>query len=599
MAKQYVSMRNLRFLLNEVFQAEQLTQYPYFAEHSRETFEMTLDAAKQIADTLLFPYYVEMDKDKPHYEDGTIKVHPVVKDIMKTFGEGGWINAPKPFEVGGQQMPLLVYNLAGLIFHSANTAAAAFPFLTAGAANLIDTFGTEELKAIYLDPMYSGKWQGTMALTEPQAGSSLSDITSTAIPNEAGYYTIKGQKIYISGGDHDAVENVVHLYLARIQGAPGGVKGISLFAVPKYRLENGQLVFNNVTTAGAYGKMGIKGAPIAHIMAGEQGECRGWLIGEPHRGLSYMFQMMNEARLGVGMISAGLASGAYYASLEYANERPQGRPLSNKDVNVPQSLIIEHADVKRMLLQQKAVVEGSQALIAQCSLYADIEHVATGEEKERANLLLELLTPIAKTFPAEMGIQSISNGLQVLGGAGFCDDFPLQQYYRDTRINPIYEGTTGIQALDLLGRKVPMKGGQALMLLGAEVQETLAKAKQYEMLVPYAEALEQTQGKLVEVTMFLMGLAQQDRPEVFLADATLYLEYFGYVVIGWQWLKQGVVAAEALGKSQSGDELHFYQGKIHTLKYYFNYELPKTRGLHARLSNNDKLTLEMPAEYLV
>jgi alkylation response protein AidB-like acyl-CoA dehydrogenase len=599
MAKQYVSMRNLRFLLHEVFNAESLTQYPYFADHSKETFDMTLDAAKQIGDNLLFPIYVEMDKDKPHYEDGTIKVHPKIKEILATFGEGGWLNAPKSFDDNGQQIPLLVYNTASMIFHSANTSAAAFAFLTAGAAHLIDSFGTDELKELYLQNMYGAKWQGTMALTEPQAGSSLSDITSSATPTENGYYKIKGQKIFISAGDHDAVDNVVHLYLARIDGAPAGVKGISLFVVPKYRTEDGKLVFNNVTTAGAFGKMGMKGAPIAHIIAGEQGECRGWLLGEPHRGLSYMFQMMNEARIGVGIISAGLASAAYYASLEYANERPQGRPLSNKDVNVAQSLIIDHPDVKRMLLLQKAVVEGSQALIMQCSLYADLEHVAEGEEKEKAHMLLELLTPIVKSYPAEMGITSISNGLQVLGGAGFCDDFPLQQYYRDARINPIYEGTTGIQALDLLGRKVPMKGGQSVMFFGAEIQQTIAEAQKFDSLSQYAVALEQAQGKLIETTMYLMGIAQQDKPEVFLADASLYLEYFGHVVIAWQWLKQGITAENALAGKPSGDELSFYQGKLATLRYFFSYELPKTRGLHTRLAQNDKFTVDMPVEYLV
>lgn len=600
MAKQYISMRNLRFMLHEVFNGTSLTKYPYFSEHNQETFDMTLDAAKQISDNLLFPIYVEMDSDKPHYENDTIKVHPKIREIMQTYGEGGWINAPKDFEKGGQQMPLVLYNAASLIMHSANTAAAAFPFLTAGAANLIDSFGSDELKAAYLPHMYSGAWQGTMALTEPQAGSSLSDITSSATPTDKGHYLIQGQKIFISAGDHDGVDNIVNLYLAKIDGAPAGVKGISLFVVPKYRLENGALVPNDLRTAGAFGKMGIKGAPIAHLIAGEgNNDCHGWLVGEPHKGLSYMFQMMNEARIGVGMISAGLASGAYYASLEYANERPQGRPLSNKDVNIPQELIIKHADVKRMLLMQKAVVDASFALVLQASLYADMEHVSEGEEKEKYNLLLELLTPIVKSYPAEMGIVSISNGLQVLGGAGFCDDFPLQQYYRDTRINPIYEGTTAIHGLDLLGRKIPMKGGKALMLLGAEVQETLNAAREHEELKPIADALEQTQGKLVEVTMSLLGLAQKDKPEVFLADATLYLEYFGLVVAGWLLLKQAVPAAKALGAGAQGEELNFLQGKLHTLKYYFNYELPKTRGLHARLMNNDRLTLEMPTEYLV
>lgn len=598
-ANQYVSMRNLRYLIFDVFEGLELTKLDYFKEHNRDTFDMTLDAAKQIGDTLLFPLYEEMDKHKPEYANGSITVHPKVREIMETFGEGGWINAPKEFDKGGQQMPFLVYNIATTILHAANTAATAFPLLTAGAANLIDSFGSDELKAAYLQQMWAGKWQGTMALTEPQAGSSLSDITSSATPTENGYYKINGQKIFISGGDHDGVDNIIHLYLARIDGAPAGVKGISLFVVPKYRIENGEPVFNNVTTAGAFGKLGIKGAPIAHIMAGEQGECRGWLVGEPNKGLGYMFRLMNEARIGVGQISTGLASAAYYASLQYANERPQGRPVSNKDVNLPQTLIIHHADVKRMLLLQKAMVEGSFALIAQCSLWADVAERGTGEEAANAHLLLELLTPICKSYPAETGMTSVSNGLQVLGGAGFCDDFPLQQYYRDMRINPIYEGTTAIQAMDLLGRKITMKGGMAVMLFNNEVNKTIEAAKANEAVKTYAEKLAKTQEKLVQVTMNLMGLAQSEQPEVFLRDASLYLEYFSLFTVGWLWLKQGLVSARALENHPQGEEAVFHKSKLHTLRYYFEYELPKTRGLHDRLTSTDRLTLELAPEEIV
>lgn len=598
-ANQYINMRNLRYLLYDVFNGLELTKLDYYKEHNKDTYDMTLDAAKQIGDSLMFPIYEEMDKLKLKVEDGTIKVHPKIREIMQTMGEGGWINAPKPFDVGGQQMPYLLYNLATVIFHSANTSATAFPFLTAGAANLIDMYGSDELKQIYLNNMWAGKWQGTMALTEPQAGSSLSDVTSTATPTENGYYKINGQKIFISGGDHDGVDNIVHLYLARVDGAPAGVKGISLFVVPKFREENGQLVFNNVTTAGAFGKLGLKGTPIAHIMAGEQGECRGWLVGEENKGLSYMFRLMNEARIGVGQISTGLSSAAYYASLQYANERPQGRPINNKDVNLPQTLIINHADVKRMLLLQKSVVEGSMALIAQCSLWADLAERSSGEEATNSHLLLELLTPICKSYPAEMGIVSVSTGLQVLGGSGFCDDFPLQQYYRDSRINPIYEGTTGIQAMDLLGRKITMKGGMAVMLFNNEVNKTIEEAKGLDSVKAYAEKLTKVQGKLVEITMSLMGLAQKEEPEVFLRDATLYLEYFGHFTLAWLWLKQGIASAKALSANPTGDEKIFHDSKLHTLRYFFEYELPKTKGLHDRLLSSDRLTLEIQPEEIV
>lgn len=599
MAKQYMSMRNLRFLMHEVFKVEDLTKHPLYAEHSKETFDMMLDAAKQIGDTLLFPIYEEMDKNKPKLGDNIIHVHPQVKEIMKAFGEGGWINAPEEFEKGGQQMPASLYTASTFIFHSANTAAASYPGLTTGASDLISSFGSDELKETYLGKMYAGEWQGTMALTEPHAGSSLGDITTTAEPQDDGSYIIKGQKIFISAGDHDGVDNVIHLMLAKIPGGPPGTKGISLFVVPKKRIENGELVPNDLQTAGFEGKMGMKGCPITHLIMGEKGECRGWLVGEPHNGLRYMFQMMNGARLSVGMMSTALSSAAYYASLEYANERPQGRPLSLREPNAPQSLIIEYADVKRMLLFQKSIVEGSLAFVSQCAYYADMARVTEGEESENYNLLLDLLTPIAKSYPAEMSVQSTSAGMQILGGAGYCDDFPLQQFFRDTRINPIYEGTTGIQAMDLLGRKVPAKMGKSIMLYGAEINKTIEEATKVESLKPYADKLAASLQKFTEVTMQLMGLAQSQSPEVFLADATLYLESAGVISIAWQWLKQAVVANEKLAENPQGEELNFYQGKIYAFKYFFNYELPKVKGLVERLLSEERITLEMDKAYLV
>jgi butyryl-CoA dehydrogenase len=438
-----------------------------------------------------------------------------------------------------------------------------------------------------------------MALTEPQAGSSLTDLTSSAEPSGDGKtFKIKGQKIYISGGDHNAVDNVVHLLLARIKGAPIGTKGISLFVVPKLRAENGELVSNDVTTAGIYGKMGQRGYVAAHLMLGEKDDCIGTLVGEPHQGLRYMFQMMNEARIGTGLMATGSASAAYYASLKYAHERPQGRHPSKKDASLPQVLIIEHADVRRMLLFQKSVVEGSLALLMQCSFYGDIAHVGVGEEAKNAHALLELLTPIAKSYPSEMGIQSVSQGMQVLGGAGYTDDFPLEQIYRDIRVNAIYEGTSTIHGMDLLGRKLIMDNGKAAQLFAAELTKTISSAMELPALQSYAEKLALSAAKLQETTAHLMGLAQNDTPEVFLADATLYLEYFSTLVIGWQWLSQAIVAQKALDKGQTGVELNFYQGKIQTFRYFFEYELPKMLSMRARLISNERVTLETLPAYL-
>ncbi len=597
MADQYVSVRNLRFLLHEVFKVSELSQFEHYADYDREAADMSLDASKQLSDQLLFPIFTEMDKNKAYFSEGTVKVHPKLKPVIKAIAEGGWISAHNTFEEGGQQMPLTLLNAALFIMYSANANAAAYAFLTQGAANLIQSFGSQELKDKYIPKMYSGHWQGTMALTEPQAGSSLTDLSSSAEPTEEGYYKITGQKIYISGGDHEAVDNVVHLLLARIKGAPAGTKGISLFVVPKLREENGALVSNDVTTAGIFGKMGQKGYVAAHLMLGEQDNCRGYLVGEPHMGLRYMFQMMNEARIATGLMAAATASGAYYAALQYTQERAQGRPPSSKDATQPPVLIIEHADVRRMLLFQKAVVEGSKSLLLQCSYYADLVEVASGEEKQKAHLLLELLTPIAKSYPSEMGIRAVSEGMQCLGGAGYCDDFPLEQYYRDIRVNAIYEGTTTIHGMDLLGRKVLMKDGEAMKLFASEVQTVVETAMAHDSLRPHAAQLGNALKDLGETTYHLIGLAKKESPEVFLSDATLYLDFFSLVCIGWQWLLQGQKAVEGLENATAESERHFYEGKLITMRYYMEYELPKIAGLKTRLHSGERVTMEAQAHH--
>ncbi len=598
MAKEYMSMRNVRFQLHEVLNVEQLTKFERFAEHNKEMFDMMLDTAKQVSDNLLFPIYTEMDEKKPVMGDGVIKVHPQIKSIIKEVGQSGWIVAQEDFEHGGQQMPTTVFSAANFIFHAANTSAASFFGLTMGSAELISTFGSKELQETYMKKMFAGEWQGTMALTEPHAGSSLGDIYSTAKEAGDGSYRIKGQKIFISAGDHDCVENVVHLALAKIEGGPAGSKGISLFVVPKKRPENGTLVSNDVITAGFENKMGMKGCPVAHLVMGDNDDCHGWLVGEPHNGLSYMFKMMNGARISVGMMSTALSSAAYYAALEYANERPQGRTVSNRDMESPQEMIINYADVKRMLLFQKSVMEGSFALVTQCALYSDLARVSEGEDKAKYQMLLDILTPLAKAYPSEASVLSTSQGMQVLGGAGYCSDFPLQQYYRDTRINPIYEGTTGIQAMDLLGRKVTAKMGASVMAFGAELQQTIMAGMAVEPLKAYAEKLGAAAQKFQEVTMKLMGLAQTEKPEVFLADATLYLENAGILAIAWQWMKQALVIEQKLAENPQAEELKFYKGKQAAFEFYFEYELPKSIGLTKRLMSDYRLTLDLDTEYL-
>ena len=598
MTEKFVSEKNLKFLLNDVFDTASLTKYPYYEEHNQEIFDMVLETALKIGKDLLRPNLEEMDKNPPEYVDGQVKVHPSMKTFLKECGEGGWIGSNAPMEAGGQQLPLMIAFACRFIFSAANYSAMVYPLLTDGAAHLVEVFGTDELKEIYLPKMYSAEWQGTMALTEAQAGSSVGDVTTTAEPTEEGYYKIRGQKIFISASDHDAVENVVHLMLARIKGAPPGVRGISLFVVPKKRPDGGGgLVPNDLHIAGLYHKLGYRGSPITQMSMGESDDCRGWLIGEPNKGLACMFQMMNEQRIDVGLGASGIASAAYYEALEYAKERPQGRPLSDKDPSKPQVPIVEHPDVKRMLLFQRAIVEGSLSLLFQAAKYADLEVVLTGEEKEKYSLLLDLLTPVAKSYPAEMCILSVSQGLQCLGGYGYCDEFPLEQHYRDVRIHPIHEGTTGIQGQDLLGRKVRIKDGRAFTLYAEEVRKTIGAANEVKELKPYAEALENVLEKLQEVTKVLLDMGTRESAERFLSDATVYLELFGIVSIAWQWLHQGLFIQKGLNDNPSEADADFFHGKFYTMRFFFTYELPKIEGLAQTLKNNDGLTVDMKTNY--
>ncbi|HLL95792.1 MAG TPA: acyl-CoA dehydrogenase [Spirosoma sp.] len=598
MATTYFSKRNLQFLLHEVFKAEELNRFDYFSAHDRETFNLVIDSATYIADTLMHPYLKEVDKNQPELKNGQVTVHPKVKEFMKAMGDAGLIGAGFSFEHGGQQLPEMLSASVGFILMAANNGMM-YSGLTSGAAHLITSFGSPELNEFYVPPMLAGQWQGTMALTEPQAGSSLSDVMTTATPlpdgeSTPGSYKIKGQKVFISAGDHDAADNIVHLMLARIDGAPKGTKGISLFVVPKYRQdEQGSFVDNDVQSTGVYHKMGQKGVPAMHLTMGSNDNTIGYLVGEPHQGLPYMFQMMNEARIGVGMTAAAIATAAYHAALQYARERPQSRRLNEKNLlDAPQTAIINHPDVRRMLLFQKAVTEGSLSLLIEAARLYDISRVAEGEEKENAHLLVDLLMPVAKSYPSEMGVQSVSQSLQTFGGYGFTEDFPVEQLYRDIRITPIYEGTTGIQAQDLLGRKMTMKGGKAPQLLFAEITKTISEAGTFDDLKPYADQLTGELARVQDVMTTLLPHALKGDTERYLSDATLFLEMFGIVVVAWQWLKQAVVASQTiLTQNPQGDDLTFYEGKIHTMKFFFHYEVPKTLGLAVRLKDTEVLTI--------
>lgn len=595
MAK-YVNLDHLKFLMQEVHNVEEVLALERFSDYDMESIEMALDAMLDYSDRELYPYSAEMDIQGVKFENGEITCHPKIKDIFKYFGENGFIGSHWDYDQGGNQAPHALTMASGMITTAANNNAVGYPGLAAGAAGLIRSFGSKELFDTYTPKMLSGEWGGTMALTEPQAGSSLSDIVTSATPNGDGTYNITGQKIFISAGDHQCCENIIHLLLARIDGAPAGTKGISLFVVPKKRItDDGGLEPNDVQCAGEFIKMGQRGYVTTHLVFGEKEDCKAWLVGEENRGLKYMFQMMNGARLEVGLTAAAIASAAYHASLQYAKERPQGRKLNksgDKDMNQEQTLIINHPDVRRMLLLQKSVVEGASSLLTLCGKYLDLSHYSESEEdRKRYHNLLELLTPIAKTYPSEMGAVSVSNGVQVLGGYGFTTDFPLEQYHRDIRITSLYEGTTGIQSLDLLGRKMLMGNGAAIMQLTEEINNDIAAAENYDDLKPYTAILKQKMGEIQKVMGHLMPFAMKGDYQRFLADATIYMELMSTVIIGWQWIKMSTSAKEALvtGNTRWGTE--FYESQLHTMKFYFKYEMPKVDMCANIIMNQADLTL--------
>ena len=604
MADKYVDIDTLKYLLYDVHELEELLKRERFVDHDKESLDMFLDSSKDFADRELFPYFKEMDENPAFHKDGQVYVHKQVETMMKKGGELGFISSSFDYEVGGLQIPLMASTASSYILDAANNHLPGYAGLTQGAAELIIHFAKKDLLDKYVPEMLAGNWGGTMCLTEPQAGSSLSDIVTKATPHENGYYNISGQKIFISAGDNQYLDNIVHLVLARVEGAPKGTKGISLFIVPKNRkLDDGSLEPNDVTSVADFQKMGQKGYCTTHLGFGDKEDCRGWLVGEENNGLSCMFVMMNAARIGVGRAASAIASAAYYASLQYANERPQGRKLSSdgkKNVEESQSLIIENPDVRRMLLLQKAVVEGSMSLVLLAAKYYDLESTAQSkEEKIKYNTLLEMIIPVVKTYPSDAGAYSVNNGLQVLGGYGFCSDFILQQYYRDIRISAIYEGTTGIQSQDLLGRKITMNNGEGLKLLLAEIIETITKASNYPELKEYCDSLSKKIKLSEKILQTLMPYALKGDFEKYLADASIFMEFFSLVIVGWNWLEIAANSQEAL---KNGDKKYseiFYKSKIETMKYFFEYELPKTVGHSEIIMNPSSVTIKKEGEILI
>ena len=592
-----VNRRDLEFQLFEVLDTESLTSRPRYAEHSKETFRAVLDTAEAIASEKFAPHNRKADLHEPTFDNGRVSMIPEVGEALQAFSAAGFIAAAHDFERGGMQLPVVMTQASFSLFTGANVGTAAYPFLTIANANVIERFGNAAQHRKYLEPLLAGRFFGTMALTEPQAGSSLSDIATSATPNADGSYSISGNKIFISAGDHELSENIIHLVLARIPGGPPGVKGISLVIVPKVRVNDdgtsGEK--NDVTLTGLIHKMGYRGTTSTMLAFGEQGTCRGELVGEPHKGLGYMFHMMNEARIGVGMGAVMLGLRGYLASLAYARERPQGRAPTNKNPAAPQVPIIEHADVRRMLLAQKAYVEGGYALCLYCARLVDETRVGAGEAaKLEAGLLLDLLTPIAKSWPAQWCLEANSLAIQIHGGYGYTREYPVEQFYRDNRLNPIHEGTHGIQALDLLGRKAVMDNGAAIRLFAAEVQKTVAEAQPDPVLAGFCTELCAALGELA-ATLRVLGPVLATQPTLALANASVFLEAFGHTVLAWIWLRQALAAQRGLQQGISTDAA-FYRGKLAACRWFYRWELGKTRQWHELLRSLDDTTLTMPTE---
>lgn len=593
-----IARREIEFQLYEMLNTEQLAQRSLFTEHTKETFDAVLNIAEQIAQEKFVGHSVKNDQQEPTFDGENAHLIPEVKVAWNAFAEAGFLAAREPFEEGGMQLPESVMSQCMAMFTAANVGTAGYPFLTIAAAKLIKTFADDSLVAKFLPHMLSGRFSGTMALTEPQAGSSLGDITTQATETDQGHYLIKGNKIYISGGDQNITDNIVHMVLAKIKGAPAGTKGISLFLVPKFHTDadGNVLEKNDVALAGLFHKLGYRGTTSTALSFGEKDSCVGYLIGEPHQGLKYMFQMMNEARIGVGFGAAAIGYRGYQHALDYAKQRPQGRSVTSKDPSSKQINIIEHADVKRLLLAQKAYTEGALALCSYgARLVDDIASLTSPEEVQQTEQLLDLLTPIIKSWPSEYCVKANDLAIQVLGGAGYTREYPVEQCWRDNRLNPIHEGTNGIQAIDLMGRKIWQHAGAPLHMLRQKIQQSIeaCPAELGELVKGLRDSLDLTK----ELYVILPQSMQENGPEKTLANADALLQVFGHQVVAWLWLKQASIATKKLATTLSDDENAFYQGKRQAAFYFFRYELPKIYSYADLVFKTDDTCFEMQADW--
>jgi alkylation response protein AidB-like acyl-CoA dehydrogenase len=578
--------RELDFQLFEVLGAERLCAWSRFAEHSADTLGAALDAAETLARQRYAPHHRAADEQEPRYAEGRAELPSFAHQAVRAFADGGFIAAAHDTGEGGMQLPFSVAMGAWGLFKGANIALEAYTSLTTGVANLIHAHATAAQKARYLPALWAGHWFGTMVLTEPQAGSSLADLRCRATPRPDGSYAIAGRKLFITAGDHDLSENIVHLVLARIDGAPAGVRGLSLFIVPKVRIDaEGRCgERNDVALAGLIHKLGFRGTTSAMLNFGEQGDCLGELLGAPNEGLPTMFAMMNDARINVGIGAAVLALAGYQSALAYARERRQGR--IDRGGDSPPVAIVEHADVRRMLLQQKALAEGALALGLHAATLRDHQdHAPDAADRHEAAAVLDLLTPVVKAWCSQQGCAANDLAIQVLGGYGYTRDFAPEQHWRDNRLNPLHEGTNGIQALDLLGRKLGSDGGAAFTSLGHAVRHSIGEARRASLPLLHELAAAMEQGWVaLEETAAALGLALQLRPRRALAEASPFMTLFGHSVVAWLWLRQAQAAARLLAeRPEQDDTTDRCRGKLAAARHFFDRELAGVQPLHGPL----------------
>ncbi len=599
MSNLLVNTRDQKFLLYEQIGIDKLFGFEKYADYSREVVDMVLSEAEKMAVEVIAPTLEEGDKEGAQFKDGKAYAPACFHEPFKTFCEAGWVCATKNPEVGGQNMPLSVHSACWELFAAAHMAFSMYPSLTTGAAGLIDTFGAEELKNKYLYKMYAGEWAGTMCLTEPGAGSDVGALRTTAKRLPDGTYSITGTKCFISSGDHDLTENIVHPVLARIEGDPAGTKGISIFIVPKIRVnDDGSLGEpNDVTTGNIEHKMGIKASATATLNFGENGNCIGELLGEEQSGMKIMFQMMNESRLDVGLQGQSIASAAYEHAVQYAKERIQSKSaLAGKDADAV--TIINHPPVRRMLLWMKAYLEGIRALNYFTGFCLDMAEASdSDEERSRYHGFVELLTPVCKAFSTDRGVEICTKAMDVYGGYGYCQEYPVEQYLRDCKITQIYEGTNQIQAMDLVGRKLGMNKGMNVMNLLGDIAATVEKAKKVPELKASAAKLEEACGAMAELPLTFIEFFKAGKAAVPIQNVEPFLAIMGDVVCGWLLVQGAGIALEKLASLDAGDaDIPFYKGKVMSARFFAAEILPTVKIRCEIIKENEALAVEIAEE---